>query len=132
MPRVLGIFLASLLAACGTVPTAQQQQAADYGQPIAQEAAERLATAYLSARLKDPGSAQYRWEPVAKGFMAASPLARRKLTYGYFLTGTVNSKNSFGGYTGASRYSFVFRDGVLVGADREECLSPGNCHMAPF
>lgn len=132
MRAVLGIFLAGLLSACATVPTADEQRAADYGLPIAQEDAERLAEAYLAPRLKDPMSAVYVWDRVTKGYMAGAPIAGRKLTYGYLLTGTVNAKNSFGGYVGAKRYGFVFRDGVIVGADHEECLSPGSCYMAPF
>lgn len=120
------------LVGCASTPSVSEQAAADYGGTIEQGRAETIATSYIAVRLKDPMSAVYSWNAVVKGFSGAAPIAGRKLTYGYLLAGTVNAKNSYGGYTGAVPYQFIFRDGQLVYSTRQECLQPGSCYMAPF
>jgi hypothetical protein len=129
---VFGLVAAFALVGCATTPSEAEQVAADYGAPIDQATAETLAKGYIATRLKDPMSAVYAWDAVAKGYSGAAPIAGRKLTYGYLLTGTVNAKNSFGGYVGATPYQFLFRDGRLVYSARQDCLQPGSCYMAPF
>lgn len=129
---VWAVFAACGISGCASAPSATEQMAADYGVAIDQVRAEEMAKGYIATRLKDPMSAVYAWDTVVKGFSGAAPIAGRKLTYGYLLTGTVNAKNSFGGYTGSKAYQFIFRDGRLVYATREECLQPGSCYMAPF
>lgn len=129
---VFAAAAACALMGCASAPTVSEQVAADYGMAIDQDKAEEMAQSYIAARLKDPMSAVYAWELVAKGFSSAAPIAGRKLTYGYLLNGTVNAKNSFGGYTGSTSYQFLFRDGRLVYSARQECLQPGSCYMAPF
>ncbi|NLA67988.1 MAG: hypothetical protein GX856_07070 [Gammaproteobacteria bacterium] len=127
---VLGMVL--VVAACASSPTAEQQAAADYGPPVGQEAAEAAAKEYLGGRLKDPYSAVYQCAPISKGFIQAAPLVGQKMQFGWLLDCTVNSKNSFGAYTGAKPYQFLFRDGRIIHVSGQECLAGGGCYMAPM
>ena len=129
---ILSLVLGAALVGCASMPSATEQQAADYGMPISQVDAEAAAKAYLASRLKDPMSAVITWSAVEKGFVGSAPLLGRKAAYGYLLNGSVNAKNSFGGYTGAKPYQFLFRNGVVVYAAKSECLDVGSCYMAPF
>lgn len=122
-------LVAAALSGCASVPTQQQQAAADYGVPIAQADAEAAAEAHIKARLKDPMSAVFTWEPIYKGYLRGAPIVGRETIYGYLLDGTVNSKNSFGGYTGAKQYQVIFRNGAIVHASSEQCLTGGGCTM---
>ena len=129
---LVAVLAAALLSGCASAPTAQQQMAADYGAPMDQEAAQTQAKTYLDARLRDPYSAVYTWGPIEKGYIEAAPLVGQKMEFGYLLNVTVNSKNAFGGYTGAKAYQFFFRDGQLRSARQQECLPGGGCYMAPM
>ena len=111
---------AASLTACVTAPTASEAVAADYGQPIAQADAEAKAQAYILARLKDPDSAKFTWQPIVKGWREGS--GSKPVIYGYRLDGTVNAKNSLGGYTGGKAYSALFRDGQIVTVYAEQSL----------
>lgn len=126
------ILACSGLAACATSPTLEQQAAADYGPSIEQAEAEAAAKAFLGSRLKDPYSAVYECSPIAKGFVQSAPMVGQKMQFGWLLDCAVNSKNSFGAYTGAKPYQFLFRDGRIVNASGQECLTGGGCYMAPL
>lgn len=120
------------VAACASSPTVEQQLAADYGAPIGQEEAEASAKQFLAGRLKDPYSAVYECGPVTKGYVQSAPMVGQKMQFGWLLDCAVNAKNSFGAYGGAKPYQFLFRDGVLIHASGQECLSGGGCYMAPL
>ncbi|KAF1697972.1 hypothetical protein CSC62_07445 [Pseudoxanthomonas jiangsuensis] len=129
------ICLAAALAAltaCASAPTADQQRVADYGEPIAQAEAVQLAKAFLATRLKDPYSAVYQCGQPTKGYTEAAPLFGQKMQFGYLLDCAINSKNSFGAFTGAKPYQFLIRNGSIVSARGQECLSGGGCYMAPL
>lgn len=104
-----------LLSACAPMPVITQQQlaTADYGTPITQAQAEQLAKSWLDGSLKDPYSAVEQWQPVQKGIVTTSLLDGHKELPGYIMDGTVNAKNSYGGYVGARAYRFLFRDGAV-------------------
>ncbi len=65
----------------------------------------KSAQAAVSQKLKDPGSAQY-----GKAFVA--PASESSETYANlrYVCGDVNAKNSFGGYTGATRYKVLLAE----------------------
>ncbi len=69
----------------------------------------------IRASLKDPSSAQFSWP---NDFVAGQhqPLAAKPI-YGWVTCGTVNAKNSFGGYTGAQAVLVVVRDGQVLFSD---------------
>lgn len=129
------VFLFALivgLGGCASVPSVAEQAAADYGAPIEQSEAQAAAEAHIKARLKDPMSAVFAWKPLYKGYLRGAPIVGRETIYGYLLDGTVNAKNSYGGYTGAKSYQVIFHDGVIVHAASEQCLAGGGCYMAPL
>lgn len=121
----LALSVACVLPGCVTLPTPQEQAAAYYGDPIAQQDAERLAVAFLHSHLKDPDSAQYEWRPVQKSYLQDSMIAGGARHYGYVLGGAVNAKNSYGGYTGATAFFFVFLNGSITSAMSEQQTSAG-------
>lgn len=130
-PRLFVLGLAAGLFGCAGAPSDAELRGANYGQPIGQADAERLAAAYLGRRLKDPASASYEWQPVAPGWVRDPVITGGALHFGYRLVGQVNAKNSFGGYTGPRRYEFILRDGTVRGAWAEEVGSYGSV-MAPL
>jgi hypothetical protein len=119
------------LAGCAGAPSEDQLRSADYGSAISQADAERLAVAFLEARLKDPQSAQYKWSPVERGWARDPVITGGTLYYGYLLVGQVNAKNSYGGYVGYRKYQFMFQNGKLRQAWAEEVGSYGSI-MAPM
>jgi hypothetical protein len=102
-------------AGCAGPPTAEELAAADFGALISQENAESLADAWLDNYLKDPFSAQKRWQPLERGWIREAPIDGGSLIFGYRLAGEINAKNSFGAYTGFKTYIFMIRNGEMVG-----------------
>jgi len=114
MHKILAPVLLVFAAACQSAPTREQLASADYGTPIAQDEAEARATAWLQSVLKDPDSLRASWGRVEPGWQRDGLFGG--ILYGYRLTGDINARNSFGGYTGSKGYIFMFRDGILVHA----------------
>ena len=114
---------AASLTGCAPVEiTPQDMVGADYGPPITQVEAERLAKAYLDGTLKDPYSAVMACEPVSPGIVKHGPASASgtKIIAGNLMNCTVNAKNAYGGYIGATPYNFLFRSGRLVIVDARE------------
>jgi len=103
-----------VLSGCAAPPTQQEIASADYGTAISQADAETKAKEVLARTLKDPYTAQLAFGQLYKGYSLTAPLQGRKAAYGYMLDVMVNAKNSYGGYTGAKPYRFMFRNGLLV------------------
>ncbi len=110
---ILLAIISILLVACAPMPAITQQQlaTADYGAPVTQAEAESLAKEWLSGYLKDPYSAVETWQPAAKGIVTTSLLDGHRELPGYIMDGSVNAKNSYGGYVGARAFRFLIRDG---------------------
>lgn len=124
------ICLVSMLNGCALGPPTQEELAnADYGTPITQERAERLAKDFLSRRLKDPYSAQYQWGTVSKGWIRNAPIHGGGLVFGYKLDVSVNAKNSYGGYVGFKPYIFIFHNGSIKTVYGQQELDGGNSYM---
>jgi hypothetical protein len=70
-----------------------------------------LAEEALRARLKDPDSAKFTWP---YGFRYGTFRLGSKSAEGWITCGTVNAKNSFGGYTGSAATLTVIRDGAVI------------------
>ena len=51
------------------------------------------------------------------------------MRFGYLLEARVNAKNSYGGYTGAEPFRFLFFDGNLVSAHAQQELRGGGAYM---
>lgn len=124
MKRAIAILmLSSALAGCGVM----YQKAADefvrtqpessWGPPppTGHTAVER---AYILDRLKDPSSAEIRFYDLQRMVIPAG-IADPKIAPVWVSSAMVNAKNSFGGYTGAKRWSFYWRDGLIFAVDEE-------------
>jgi hypothetical protein len=112
------------LTGCRSTPTQEQLANADYGKPMEKSTAVHIAESWLTGVLKDPESARHNWNTFDKGWVRKRWLSGEFL-FGYVLKGTVNAKNSFGGYSGPRRYVFLFNDGSLVGVWGEEKAQGG-------
>jgi hypothetical protein len=123
---LFALALAAGTASCATAPTTAEAQAADYGPLVAQERAQALAEDYLRTILRDPESARFTWKPLERGWREGS--GSKPIIYGYLLEGTVNAKNAFGGYTGPTAYSLLFR-GETIMAVYAERHTNGIPHM---
>ena len=116
MLKKIGILvvMAFALAGCASGPTPQDIASADYGSVIHQDEAESQIKSYFNRSLKDPLSAQYTFSEVKKGYMIGNAFEGKPLYAGYVVMASVNAKNSYGGYTGAQSYHFLFQSGTLV------------------
>jgi hypothetical protein len=119
--KIKALFLVLLMAfICRSAYTITQEEIdnADYGTPITQAEAETGAIKFLHDYLKDPQSAICEWNQVYKGveYDVAFFGGKGKPWFGYILKGKVNAKNSYGGYTGAYPFIFVFNNGVITRA----------------
>ncbi len=84
-------------------PTADQlAQAQKARKPVSELAAHKAIVVYFAQTLKDPDSAKYTYRPLISGvaFLHSSDKSLSHSDAGWFMCGTVNSKNSYGGYTG--------------------------------
>lgn len=107
---ILGMLLACTLAGCAIAPTNLQLAHGDFGTSTTQDEAVAAVNTYFASHLKDPMSAQISCGDVNTGWMRAM----NGLNYGYFITCSVNAKNSYGGYTGAEDYNLLMHDGVVT------------------
>ena len=110
---VSAIVLA-LSGCAGQQPPSQAQlSAASYGELPANY--QDQIKSHFNATLKDPFSAQYTFLPTFKGYSqdgAWSP-SGGKSYFGWVAPVLVNAKNSYGGYTGSQKYTFLFSGGTL-------------------
>ena len=103
---ILPVGFALLIAACATSPTPEEMAAGQRAmRPTSQEAAEAAVIKYFGATLKDPESARYTFRAPTNGYLVVGS-ARQ---FGWFMCGTVNAKNSYSGYVGASPFLVLFR-----------------------
>ncbi|PKG39733.1 hypothetical protein [Psychromonas sp. Urea-02u-13] len=68
----------------------------------------------MSRMLKDPQSALYSFGEPKKGMTQDGWAVGGRKYFGYIVQASINSKNSFGGYTGAKRYYFLFSEGNVM------------------
>lgn len=105
----------SLMAGCASTPppTQQQIESADYGK-LPDNYKEQIQGA-MSVTLKEPYSAQYSFLEPFKAYSQDGPWSPSKgaVNYGWAIPVMVNAKNSYGGYTGAKRYVYMFSGGTL-------------------
>lgn len=73
-----------------------------------------IITKYMSKRLKDPDSAKYADFESPKKDLKIVDAKKQIAIRGYSVCGYINSKNSYGGYTGAKRYWFLIRNNLVV------------------
>jgi len=75
----------------------------------------------IRATLKDPDSAQFSWP---NGFVSGRYHRLFGKRYeGWITCGTVNAKNSYGGYIGRAAAIGVIRDGVVIGVNFDDATA---------
>lgn len=102
----------AVLSACANVPPEQIPVDFDFG-PIPEDVQSKT-EAHFATILKDPDSARYAFDEEFIQVACHTFELRgtpRKLKYaGWARKVGVNAKNSYGGYTGATRYAVLFQD----------------------
>lgn len=68
---------------------------------------------YMS-NLKDPNSAIFVAFSKPRKEHAIADQFKKVAVFGYSACASVNSKNSYGGYTGAKSYWFLIRNGIII------------------
>ncbi|MDB4450642.1 hypothetical protein N9109_00795 [bacterium] len=106
------------LASCvsSTPPTQYQIDNTEIGPAPTKERAIALAEQYLDNSLKDPLSKQVTYGEFGRGWYRPglySGIPQGKYI-AWYLEAFVNAKNSYGGYTGAKRHAFYFKNDKLV------------------
>lgn len=110
-----------LLAGCATAPAAlDPAEVAAVKSEAApdREAGIAMIESTIRNSLKDPDSAQFVWPNDFVQGWYQRPFGKRY--YGWITCGTVNAKNSYGGYAGRTAAVGVIRSGVVVEANIDE------------
>lgn len=128
--RVLSLIAAAtlFLQACAQAPNQSQFSTAYFGAEMQQDQCRQTSTQAIGSRLKDPMSAQYTFGLCEKGWLPSVPVMGLPIAYGYLQRGTVNAKNSFGGYTGVKSFYVLMVDGLAIRAAMED----GKGYMVPW
>ena len=114
MQKIVIFLLTLTLIGCASAPTEEQLQNADYGNYQSPNDCVRLAEARIKSTLKDPTSAIFSHSSCMTGYAPKVPLMGLPVEFGYWQNGTVNAKNSFGGYVGSRKYDVLIRNGRVV------------------
>lgn len=114
---LLGIVF--ILSACGAAYNVDPAQIATVSAeaPPAKNTIIPLIEGQIRSRLKDPQSAQFSWP---NEFVAGQhqPLMAKPI-YGWVTCGTVNARNSYGGYTGPQAVLVVTRNNQVLFMDMD-------------
>ena len=106
--KIIGITLALLLQACGSLPTLPD----DYAFGPAPDNHEEKIKSHFNLVLKDPASADYRIGAPYQAYQQEGIFAGGGIQWAdYAVDVYINAKNSFGGYTGFTPYLVYFSNG---------------------
>ena len=108
------LVIAIMLSGCASAPTEEQLANADYGSYQSPEDCIRVAEEVIANSLKDPFSAIFRHSTCRTGYWSSVPIFGMPVAFGYTQSGTVNGKNSYGGYVGARSYRVLVKNGYAV------------------
>ena len=100
-----------LISACASV-SPEELENADFGEEPTNY--EYDIKNLMSRLLKDPASATYQFAEPRKGMTQDGWAVGGKKYFGYIVPVSINAKNSFGGYTGAKQYYFLFSEGKVM------------------
>lgn len=111
------LSLIVLLSACATAPDPAELAAAASEPAPEREAGIAMIESAIRAQLKDPDSAQFTWPNSFVHGWYQPPFGRRYI--GWITCGTVNARNSFGGYVGRTAVVGVIRNGSVIAANMD-------------
>ena len=120
--------LSATMIGCGSLPDPKSQadiNSAYYGKTPTQAQCQGLANRSVGNDLKDPYSAQYRFTSCSKNYLNHY----NRYYFGYHIGGTVNGKNSYGGYVGQTRFDVIIQDGVVIDKCIEEAGRETGCKL---
>jgi hypothetical protein len=105
------LFSLILLAGCAA-PSNQEMARVDYGPaPLDHQS---TIQGWMNRTLKDPYTAHVEFHEPGKFWYREGIARGGKLHYGWMVKADINSKNSFGGYTGSQLFGFFFERGTLT------------------
>lgn len=113
------VLVLLLLSGCATAPTPQELAGFDYGPRPDRSDGVAMIEARIKSTLKDPDSARFTWPNDFRSGWYQRPFGQRY--FGWITCGTVNAKNSYGGYVGQSAAVGVIRNGAVI----ETNVDPG-------
>jgi len=114
MKKLLLLTVFFLVTGCASGPTSEQLSSADYGSYQSPETCVMIAEQRIKSGLKDPSSAMFNHNPCYKGHWSSVPIMGLPVAFGYLQNGTVNAKNSFGGYGGSTGYGVLIKNGRVI------------------
>ncbi|OCG06579.1 hypothetical protein A9G13_09935 [Gilliamella sp. wkB178] len=111
MKKLLIIIFAFCLLGCVSTPSAKDLATADFGnKPVNYE--ENIKS-IVGTNLKDPFSAQYKFDEPRKGYVEGGLMQNFELQYGWVIPVHVNAKNSFGAYVGFKTKYFLIHNELI-------------------
>lgn len=127
---VLAIFI--IISGCASLEAYRWRpimEGADYG--VYPNDYRDIVKKWYSLHLKDPSSVIFlKFSKPRKDYVITDSF-KKEAIFGHSICATVNSKNSYGGFTGATDHWFLIRNGVLVSNLRGDYKlvsgSPINC-----
>ncbi len=99
--KILVLLIFLMVIGCASGPTEEEVANADYGNYPKNE--DQIIKNYMDRRLKDSDSAKYEFLNKPRAFYMGRG---NNVSYGYAVCIEINSKNSYGGYTGWKPYFF--------------------------
>ena len=127
--KIAMVAAALTLVGCASAPPKSQEEIknAYYGTFPGMNQCQQLAMRAVGNSLKDPYTARYRFEPSCpKNYLNSYG----KYYYGYHMGGTVNGKNSYGGYVGETRFDVIIQNGVVIATCIEDAGQETGCKLA--
>lgn len=124
MKKMYFIIIVLLISGCNSKPVKNHVYKSQFYEPSTQEKAnadygkypndfENIIKNHMRTVLKDPESARYRFDgKISKSHTIAK--SREKMKYCWHMSYWVNSKNSYGGYTGDKLGLACIRNGKIV------------------
>lgn len=88
-----------------------------FGPRPTQDEALAAVRGYVADNFRDPDSAQIRCAEIGKAGWMKPPIGKRH--YGYFMNCSINAKNGFGGYVGATPFLFRINGDEIEAIDFE-------------
>lgn len=116
--RIPAIVIVAALTGCATVPANEELHTAASEPAPERDVGVAMIEAAIRDKLKDPESAQFEWPHGFVDGWYQRPFGQRYA--GWITCGTVNAKNSYGGYTGRTAAIGVIRNGVVVETNLDE------------
>jgi hypothetical protein len=112
---ILGtITLLSLVGCISSGPTKNEIKVADHG-PAPSKYYKELVDNAIRNLLLDPESAKFTFGSPVKGHSRKAPMyGYNTIRFGWRVCGTVNAKNIYGGYTGATKYYALIKNGLVI------------------